>query len=133
MSYDGKLDHTREIQLVLPPASREYYLEEEPEKANYQKGTYMFYCDNGKADNISLRLYDNRELQYEGSEVVVLKTEEYGDDKLVTVSAKGFVHGVYVKDNWDCDDNYFDLLPGEEKTICVKGAAGKEIEIGAVR
>lgn len=133
VSYDGKLDHTREIQLVLPPASREYYLEEKPEKADYQKGTYMFYCDNGKADNISLRLYDNRELQYEGSEVAVLKTEEYGDDKLVTVSAKGFVHGVYVKDNWDCDDNYFDLLPGEEKTICVKGAAGKEIEIGAVR
>lgn len=36
---------------------------------------------------------------------------------MVTVTSQQFAHGVHIKGNFKCSDNYFDLLPGQNKTI----------------
>jgi hypothetical protein len=33
-----------------------------------------------------------------------------------------FLHGVHVKEDLWLSDNYFDLLPGREKTVRIEGA-----------
>lgn len=93
----------------------------------------MLYVDSDEIDNIWLRTEDNRKMKYERSEVKVVSCEDAGEDQKVTVTSSGYVHGVYVKGDMDCDDNYFDLLPGETKTVTVKKAAGKQLEVGSVR
>ena len=133
VSFDGKTDQTRKVSFELKPHSREYVLTEDPGDCDFLTGTYMFYVDSEEIDNIWLRTEDNRKMNYERSEVKVLSSEDDGEDKKITVTAEGYVHGVYVKGDMDCDDNYFDLLPGETKTVTVKKAAGKMLEIGSVR
>lgn len=133
VSFDGKTDLTREISFELEPFSRKYVLKEDLQDYDLSTGTYMMYVDSDEIDNIWLRTEDNRKMKYERSEVKVLSVEDAGEDKVVTVTAEGYVHGVYVKGDLDCDDNYFDLLPGETKTVTVMKAAGKAIEIGSVR
>ena len=133
VSFDGKVDHTREISFELEPFSREYVLKEALQGYDLSTGTYMMYVDSDEIDNIWLRTEDHRNMKYERSKVQVLHMEDSGEDKRVTVTADGYVHGVYIKGDMDCDDNYFDLLPGEIKTITVRKAAGKEIEIGSVK
>ena len=54
-------------------------------------------------------------------------------ERVIEMCIRDSVHGVYVKGDMDCDDNYFDLLPGETKTVTVKKAAGKQLEVGSVR
>lgn len=133
VSFDGKVDKTREVSFVLPPHSRAYVLEEEPGDYDMLSGTYMLYVDHEEIDNISLRMEDNRKLRYEQSQVQVLEMKDADADRLITLTSAGYVHGVYVKGDLDCSDNYFDLLPGETKTIRVKGAKGKALSVGAVR
>ncbi len=133
VSFDGKTDMTREVEFDLKPFSREYVLTEEVGEQDLLTGTYMLYVDSDEIDNIWLRTEDNRKMKYERSEVKVVSCEDAGEDQKVTVTSSGYVHGVYVKGDMDCDDNYFDLLPGETKTVTVKKAAGKRLEVGSVR
>lgn len=133
VSYDGKTDKRREVEFELKPYSRDYVLTEELSNDNLQTGTYMLYIDSDEIDNIWLRTEDNRNMKYEKSEVRIVSCEDFGDNKKITVSADGYVHGVYIKGDLDCDDNYFDLLPGEIKTVMVKNAAGTQLEVGSVR
>lgn len=133
VSFDGKIDLTKEISFELEPFSRKYVLHEELKDYDLHKGTYMMYVDSDEIDNVWLRTEDNGKMQYERSKVKVLSEENKGEDKIITVQSAGYVHGVYIKGDMDCDDNYFDLLPGEVKRVVVKHAAGKVIEIDSVR
>ncbi|MDO4260743.1 MAG: beta-mannosidase [Eubacteriales bacterium] len=133
VSFDGKIDMTRSVTFHLKPFSREYVLTEAVGDHDFQTGTYMLYVDSDEIDNIWLRTEDNRRLKYERSDVRIVSCRNDGENKKITVMAKGYVHGVYIKGDMDCDDNYFDLLPGESKTVTVRKAAGKELEVGSVR
>ncbi|MGB8456012.1 MAG: sugar-binding domain-containing protein [Anaerocolumna sp.] len=133
VSFDGEINDLKEILLKVPAGQRVYLYEEELPAYDYTKGTVMLYVEDEKIDNISLRLEDNRNLSYESSVVLIVSEKEEGADKLVTVTSKGFVHGVYVKGDYDCSDAYFDLLPGEVKTFTVKNAKGCEVTVAAVR
>ncbi|WMJ86915.1 glycosyl hydrolase 2 galactose-binding domain-containing protein [Anaerocolumna sp. MB42-C2] len=133
VSFDGKIKDMKEMQLTVAAGQR-IYLHQEPLPAyDYTKGTIMLYVDDETIDNVSLRMEDNRKLHYDKSAVLVVSEKEDGEDKTVTVTAEGYVHGVYVKGDFDCSDAYFDLLPGEVKTFTVKKAKGYELIIEAVR
>lgn len=133
VSFDGRTDLTREVSFELKPFSRDYVLTEEAGDYDLLTGTYMLYVEADDIDNIWLRTEDNRKMKYPSSEVKILSSEDDGENRKITVTAEGYVHGVYVKGDMDCDDNYFDLLPGEIKTVIVKNAAGKELKMGRVR
>jgi beta-mannosidase len=133
ISFDGKIKDLKEIVLKVPAGQRVYLHQEQLPAYDYTKGTVMLYVEDEKIDNISLRMMDNRELSYEKSDVMVVSETETGEDKFVTVTAKGYVHGIYVKGDYDCSDAYFDLLPGEVKTFTVKNAKGCKLTIAAVR
>lgn len=133
VSFDGKIKELKEMSFKVPAGQRVYLHQEELPAYDYTKGTVMLYVEDDKIDNISLRMEDNRKLSYESSEVLIVSEKEEGADKLVTVTAKGYVHGVYVKGDYDCSDAYFDLLPGEIKTFTVKNAKDHELTVAAVR
>lgn len=133
VSFDGTLDETRKVSFVLPAHFRGRLHTEKMEKRDYTKGSYMFYAEDSDIDNIWLRMDDNRNMSYDSVKVEVMSSEDEGENQKLTVRADGYIHGVYVKGDMDCSDNYFDLLPGEQKVILVKGAAGMQLEVDAVR
>lgn len=133
VSFDGKTRDLRELKLQVPAGERAYLVEEELSAHDYSKGTLMLYVEHEEIDNVWLRMDDMRNLDFISNPVQILQVEQDQEDKLVTVTAEGFVHGVYVKGDYDCSDCYFDMLPGEVKTIRVAGIGTEEALVGAVR
>lgn len=133
VSFDGRLDMTKTVTFQLKPFSREYVIVEKIGDYDLKSGTYMLYVDSDEIDNVWLRTEDNKQMKYERNTLEIVSCEDTDNDKRITVTASGYVHGVYVKGNMKCSDNYFDLLPGEVKTIIVKNAAGRHLELGSVR
>lgn len=133
VSFDGTVRDTRKVLLQVPAGSRIYLLEEKLPDYDYRKGTMMLYIEDETIDNITLRMDDIRNLTYDTSPVTIVSMENEAENRIVTVTAKGYAHGVYIAGEYDCSDNYFDLLPGEKKTITVKNAKDKLLTIRAVR
>lgn len=67
-----------------------------------------------------------RELALVRSPAVIIAEQDDGPDRLVTVRADTFTPGVWLEADADLDlsDNYFDLLPGETRTVRISGGAG---------
>lgn len=130
VSFDGTKRELRELEVCTSAGSREYlYSMELPDK-DFRTGTIMLYAKD--ADSVWLRMDDMRKLEYETSPVDVLESAAEDDGWKVTVEASGFAHGVYYKGDEKGSDNYFDLLPGEKKTVYIKGCKTRP-EISQVR
>ena len=67
------------------------------------------------------------------SVAISAERDERGD-RLVTVLARTYCHGVYLDTGpgYELSDNYFDLLPGESRTVRIDGAAGKHFDLRTV-
>ena len=61
------------------------------------------------------------------NKVSVVKYSNIDEDLHISLKAEGYVHGVYFDQNYRYSDNYFDMLPGEEKTVVVYLAANKRL------
>ncbi|MFQ7551715.1 MAG: glycoside hydrolase family 2 protein [Blautia marasmi] len=75
----------------------------------------MLYIHDENIDNIWLRLDDMRNLAFEKSPVICTADHQEDSDRTLTVHSEAFAHGVHIKGNYKCSDNYFDLLPGKQK------------------
>jgi len=68
---------------------------------------------------------------YKNGDLAVTKTDiEYtinGDS--VTFKSKGYIHAVEIDGNVAVSDNYFSMLPGEEKTVELKNESNEQREI----
>lgn len=133
VSYDGQISDLRQVELYVPSGERIYLLEEELPDRDFTKGTMMLYVEDDGIANVMLRTDDNRALDYSSSAVKVLSVEDKEGYQEIVVTAEGYVHGVYVKGDYDCSDNYFDLLPGEIKSFKVMGIHGEQAQIASVR
>lgn len=133
VSFDGTIRETRKIQLETEPGERSYLLREALPDRDYKKGTIMLYVLDENIDNIWLRLDDMRNLDFEKSQVICTEDRQEGNDRILTLHSESFAHGVHVKGNYRCSDNYFDLLPGETKTIIVRGAKETALQMASVR
>ncbi len=134
VSFDGKTDKTREVSFDLEAFGRNYLLEEEiDDDLCMDTGTFVIYSETEGVASAWLLTKENRYMKYESSDVRVVHDESVNEDRVLTLTADGFVHGVYVEGGYHCDDNYFDLLPGEMKTITVKGAGQNKLEIKKIR
>lgn len=67
-----------------------------------------------------------RELALCRPRVSIVREQDDGPDRLVTVRAETFAPGVCLDADADLElsDNYFDLLPGESRTVRISGGAG---------
>lgn len=117
LSFNGKVRETKKVEIALPPHSRQCVLREKMPSADLTRGCIAVIPDNAEILPAVLRTDDPRNLVYEPSPVRVENTEKSGTGYRVTVSAERYVHGVYIPGNGRCSDNYFDLLPGEQRTI----------------
>lgn len=133
VSFDGTFRETKEIQLEVSPGERTYLLKEKLPDRDYKKGTIMLYIHDENMDNIWLRLDDMRNLAFEKSPVICTADHQEGSDRTLTVHSEAFAHGVHIKGNYRCSDNYFDLLPGETKTFTIKNAGQASLELTSVK
>ncbi len=134
LSFDGKKDATAFQSFTLPSRSRvnlgSYALEE---SWDLHGGAFVFMPENcERLKPAFLRTDDMKALKLSGGKPVVASQAADGQDMLVTVTSSVFVHAVHFKADFKATDNYFDLLPGEERTIRIMGAAGANIEITCV-
>ena len=133
VSFDGTIRDTREISLETAPGERTYLLKEALPDRDYKKGTIMLYVHDEKIDNIWLRLGDMRNLEFDTCRASCIDDRQEGSDRILTVHSEEFAHGVHVKGNYRCSDNYFDLLPGETKTIIIRDAKDAALQLTSVR
>ncbi|MFP3154820.1 beta-mannosidase [Lachnospiraceae bacterium ZAX-1] len=133
ISFDGTIRKTQEISIALDPGSRTYVQSEPLPDEDYVHGTIMLIPQNEDIDSIALRMDDMRNLEFETSQAKIKGREQVDGQIALRVTSKGFAHGVYVVGDYDCSDNYFDILPGETKQIFVKGATAEEVELKQVR
>jgi beta-mannosidase len=111
------------VRLTLPPHSREILMETELPGEDYALGAFCVMPESDIVEPAVLRLKDRRELRLAGGRVKVLREERQGDSLLVTVTSDRFLHAAHIVEPLRCSDNYFDLLPGQVKTVAIEGAA----------
>ena len=129
-TFDGTKMDLKDLEVQVDAGSRNYLYQMELPAEDYRKGTVMLYAED--AESVWLRMDDMRNLEYETSAVEMIESAPEGDGWKLTVKASGFAHGVYYKGNEKGSDNYFDLLPGETKTVYIKGQKNAP-EISQVR
>ena len=132
LSFDGTVRELKNAELTLEPHSRAYLLREAIPDRDYKKGSIVVIPKNGSLDSVLLRTANLRDLIFATVPVRVETVERKEKSVIVTVFAPCYAHGVYVKGDYRCSDNYFDLLPGERKTIEVYDCR-ETPEIGQVR
>lgn len=133
ISFDGTVRQTRTLEISLEPHSRVYLLTEKLPDQDYTKGSMMLIPDSDTVNSISLRTGDMKTMVFDPSPVEIVSDEQVGSDRKVTLTSKGYAHGVYVAGGYDCSDLYFDLLPGEVKTITVYSAGSEALKFASVR
>lgn len=131
LSFDGKVQRLETQEIIVPPHSRTIVYTCDMAGADLTRGTVVCIPE---ADIEPAWLY-TQELRKLALPEVKLVQEAHveGDDLLVTVYADGFVSGVHFDEDFVADDNYFDLLPGQERTIRIHGAAKEKIVLRAAK
>lgn len=133
VSFDGNTRQTKTIQIHMDPHSRTYLFSENLPDYDYTKGTIVIIPDISDIDPVMLIKHENRKLDYTPSSINIIEQRQDGDNTTLTLTSSGYIHGVYVKGNFKCSDNYFDLLPGQKKTITVLNPSGEALTLNQVR
>lgn len=143
-SFDGLERKTTTQDVVLPPFSRGEAVRFDV-CGDMQTGIHFAWpqpvADRRDAADGLLDLQpgllswgEYRQLGLGQPQVSITAEEDCGADRLVTVHAETFAHGVYLDTGADVElsDNYFDLLPGESRTVRITGAAGRHFDLKTV-
>jgi len=134
VSFDGGNDDSNVIPVTLPAYSRTLLYTFEQSHDIYT-GVYYAKPENIDINPGILRAADTRTLKLCPPRLSIVDTRNDGDDLLVDIKADTYCHGVYLDTGADrkLSDNYFDMLPGEIRTVRVYGAAGKEFQLKTVK
>ncbi|NLZ89145.1 MAG: beta-mannosidase [Clostridiales bacterium] len=117
----------------VPPHSRTVLLDVPLPDGDYHQGTFVVIPRHADIDPAALRVHDLRQLQLPGGKPRVLRQRKEGDDLVVTLVSDVYLHAVHIREAYACTDNYFDLLPGQEKRVTVKGVGDEAPTWFAVR
>jgi len=122
-SFSGNYETTKKI-VSLPAFSKGIVVEFDMPKGDIKKGV-VFARGEGIPLAI-LRTGDFRKYESAESAVTVTRTETRGNDLAVTLRSSGYSHAVSLglKNGIYPNDDYFDMLPGDTRTVIVKDAAG---------
>lgn len=132
VSFDGATRKLQNLPLRLEAHSRAYLAEIPLPEEDYARGAFVVIPNDPRLECAVLRLKDTRELVLPGAQVRVV-SEQMKDGLLTVVLAcDGYAHGVHAEGNYAFSDNYFDLLPGQSKTVTVRGALPNELSWSAI-
>ena len=131
LSFDGKQDLTQIMDLTLTPHSRSKVLTVPLNGLDLKTGTIVVITDCGLS--AWLRADDIRNLSLPGGAPIIKSSYDDGLDLIMELESPSFLHGVHFLDDFKGDDNYFDMLPGEQKTLRIYNAAGKKITLHTIR
>ncbi|HOU10819.1 MAG TPA: beta-mannosidase [Clostridiales bacterium] len=126
---DGSARRTEEVAIVIPAFFRGVVLELPVAEGDARKEVWAL-----KPDGETVRPAVLRQNSFKGLDLPESKinAEMVGADAggvLVRVSADNYCHGVHFGlENAVPEDEYFDLLPGESRTVRIEGLAADEFE-----
>ena len=116
VSFDGKVKKLTPYDVTMEARSRQCVCRFALPDEDYKNGTIMLYSTDASIDNAWLRLGAVKDLGIDMNARKGVNIAKSSDGKTITVSSEVFAHGVAV-DAKNPSDNYFDILPGEVKTI----------------
>jgi beta-mannosidase len=124
VSFTGTFDKAKKA-VTLPAFSKGIVFEFPLPKKNLTQG--LVYVRGEGAPLALLRTGPFRNYAPAESEVTVKKIAVSGKDYLVTLQSSGYSHAVSLglKADIHLDDEYFDMLPGDVRTITVYDAADR--------
>ncbi|RAP73588.1 beta-mannosidase [Paenibacillus montanisoli] len=131
LSFDGHERRTERIDLVIPARSRGVL--HRFAKESRSGGVFAAIpCGTGGTPILQpaiLRPGDTRTLGLPDAKISILSVAADGEDLLVTLTSQTFAHAVHfsLPDDLRLSDHYFDLLPGETRTITIYGGATLEL------
>jgi len=131
-SFDGKIDECEQVSFVLPPHSRTYVHRESLPEKDYRTGSIVLMPEDALADSVMLRVHDTRNLEFTPGDIIVLKDSKVAGGRALKLTSNKYVHGAYIKGEYKCSDNYFDIIPGEVKNVFVECPDDIKIEVGKV-
>lgn len=132
VSFDGSERKTKTVSIDLEPRTRKYILKEKMPEFDSKKGSIVLIPEDKELDSAMLFILENRFLEY-ASVPVSVAADQQGASTILTISSPSYAHGVYIEGNYICSDNYFDVLPGEQKTIIVDNPKGEKLSVKQIR
>jgi beta-mannosidase len=122
--FDCRYDSAKTA-VTLPAFSKGIVLEFPLPKGDLKRG--LVFARSREAPPALLRTGPFREYAAGDSAVTVTKIEKREQGCLVTLQSSGYSHAVSLGlgSGFAPDDEYFDMLPGEVRTIAVKGPADR--------
>jgi beta-mannosidase len=125
-SLDGSAAQTNRLVLELKPFSRSVVETLILPAGDTERSIFAVKPVQQNLDIMPalLRQTEHRNLKLVEQPLTLANVQSENDDLLLTVSSPVFAHAVHIQSiDLPCSDNYFDLLPGESRTIRVIGGA----------
>ena len=132
LSFDGKEARLEPLEIQVPARSRRYVYEG-PLPDYDAKAGCLAVIPEGAFEPCILRAGDLKDWRLPSDPQLQAEVRQEGENAAVTVSSPVYAHLVRVEGDFRCSDNYFDLLPGQSKTITVYGAEASGISVRAYR
>jgi beta-mannosidase len=129
ISFDGKIDETTPIEILLPKHSRAEVFTSPLPDCDYKNGIFAIIPDDEALSPAYLRVHDKRNLNLPKPDVKIISSHKEKDTTIVKLTSPVFANGVHIKGNAKCSDNYFDLLPGEVKTLKIADINPDDVEL----
>jgi len=120
VSFSGVYD-TAERHISLPPFSKGIVFSFDTPKHDLRQG--VIFTRSEKTPLALLRMMDFKDYAPHTSVVDIEKIETNGCDYNITLRSTGYCHAVHFEPALRLSDEYFDMLPGETRTITAYGAA----------
>lgn len=124
-AYDGSSRLTERTKLALPAYSRQIVMSfAAPQDVDRKRGAIFVRPLAGDVQAAVLRSGVFRELHVPESAITVSDFHIVDGNAAFTVSSAGYSHAVHfnLADDLRLSDEYFDLLPGDRRTVVVYGA-----------
>lgn len=135
--FDGTEKSTQTHELVLPPYSRIVALEWKTDEAVDVRDAFYYVKPTSGTDRMkpaTLRTHPYRELRMPDARLTISNIRTKEDCTHFTVTSDTYAHGVYfgLADHLRLSDEYFDLLPGEQRDITLWAPAEEVPVVGAI-
>jgi len=123
--FDGVCD-TAEKNISLPPFSKSIIFSFEMPRQDLRQGVIFARASNAASMEIPLalmRTMDFKDYAPHTCTINIEKIEKRGRDYHITIKSTGYCHAVHFEPALRLSDEYFDMLPGQTRTVTAYGAA----------
>lgn len=131
VAFDGSNDDYMVLDVTMPAGERRVLHTFDTSSHDALEGVYYAKPECGCINPGILRATDTRNLKLCSEKVHIVSAKDDGADLLVEIKADTYCYCVYLDTgaNWKLCDNYFEMLPGEARSIRVYGATGKSFSL----